>query len=209
MIHTVSDAVTIDASEIHHSPVPTITCPPVPTSPRRGVTTRHGEGVEVDRPLPSLITVADGGATAQSTRQAQQRSTERPGRSSKARARKKRRLNKEKESTFPNQLANDTDGPPPADIATPCCEQPQTSIVGSLTGVSDGHPKLHQVSRHTNGEASIREDSVIVLSRENNHNNTMAVPGEADVPALQLKAGVRTQRVRHSMVMLPGVDLAL
>ncbi|KAG8217634.1 hypothetical protein J3R82DRAFT_5787 [Butyriboletus roseoflavus] len=194
MIHTVSDTVTIDASEIRHGPVPTITCPPMPTPPQRDVTSRHGDGVVVDRPSPPSIAVADGTATAQSTRPAQQPSTERHGRSSKARARKKRRLHKEKESTFPNQLANDTDGPPPADAATPCHGQPQASGDSSSTTTSDSHPKAHQVSGHTNGEAFILEGSVVDLSRENNHSNTMTAPGEAGIPALRLKAGILTQR---------------
>lgn len=201
MIHTVTDA-----SEIRHGPVPKITCPPMPIS-QRDVTSRHGEGVRVDRPSLPLIAVADGTVTAQSTRPAQQSSTARPCRSSKSKARKKRRLHKEKESALgSNQLANDTDGPPPADVATPCHEQPQTSVDCSLTTVSDSYPKSRQVTGHTNGEASIQEDCVIALSRENNHGNTMAVPREAGVPALQLKAGVLTQRVRRLMVMLLDVN---
>ena len=169
------------------------------TDPRRDVTSCRDEGVKVDQPPPPLIAVAGGAATAQSMPLAQQPSTGRPSR----RQRKKRRLQKE---SLPNQLANDTDRPRPADVATLSREQPITSIHGPLTNVSDSHPKFHQASGHTNGEASIREDSGIDLSPENNNNN--AVPGGTSVPALRLKAGVRTQRVRRSIAMLLGVHLA-
>lgn len=198
MVHTVSDAVTIDASETHHGSIPTVTYPPMQTHPRRDATSCHNEGVNVDRPPPPLIAVTDGAATAQSMPPAQQPSTGRLGRSSRVGRRKKRKLHKEKEPTFPDQLANNTDSSRPVDVATPCHEQPQTSIHCSSTIVSDSHPKLHQASGYTNGEASVQEDSGIDLSRENNHSNAMTIPGEASVPALRLKAGIRTQRVRRS-----------
>lgn len=114
----------------------------MPTTPRTDITSCHGQDVKVDQPPPPLIPIADGTVTVQSMRPAQQPSTGRPGRSSKTRLRKKRRLLKEKELTSFNQL------------------------------------------------------------EENN-----GVPGEVSIPALQLKAGIRTQRVRHLMAMLLGVDL--
>lgn len=181
----------------------------MPTPPRGDVTSCHGEGVKVDQPFPALIAVADSAATAQLMRQAQQPSTERRGRSSKARARKKRKLHKEKELISPIQLTDDTDGLPMADVAMSCHKRPQISIDGSLTCVSDSHPKLRQVGGHTNREASIREDGVIDLSRENHHINTMAVPGEAGGPDLRLTAGVRTERVRHSIHILLGANIKL
>jgi len=204
MVHTVSDAVTIDVSEVHHGSVPTVTYPPTLNPPRRDVTSCRDEGVKAKQPPPPLIAIVDGAATAQLIPSAQQLSTERSGRSGKTRQRKKRKLQKEKQS-FHNQLANNTDRPRPADVVTPCHEQPQTSIHGSLTNESDSNPRLHQVFGHTNREASVREDSGIGLSREN---NLMTNPGAADVPALRLKAGVRTQRVRHSIAILLGVNFA-
>lgn len=60
---------------------------------------------------------------------------------------------------------------------------------------------------HITEEASIREDNGINISAENNHSNTMAISAAVSVPALQLKAGVRTQRVRHLMATLLGVNV--
>lgn len=206
MGQAVSDVVTVDASEVHHGSAPTVTYPPMLDPPRRDVTTCHDEGIIAEQPPPSSNAVADGAATGQSVPPAQQLSTERPRRS-KTRQRKRRKLQKEKES-FHNQLVDKTSEPRPADVVTPCHEQSQTSVHGPLTNVSDSHSKLHQVCGHTDRGASIREDSGIGLSRKNNHGNVMNDPGEVGVPALLLKAGVRTQRVRHWIAMLLGVNFA-
>lgn len=207
MVHTASDVVTVDAPEIHHTSVPIVTHPPMPTPPRRDLTGCHDEVVKVN-PLPQpLIAVADDTATVQSMRPAQQHGAGRSGRPSKGRQRKRRRLHKEKEPTLPDQLANDTDKRHPADAITSCHEQPQVSIHGPSINVPDSHPKLRQVSGHTDGEATIQVDSGIDLPRENSHRNANSIPEEASVPALRLKAGFRTQRVRHLIARLLSVNL--
>lgn len=187
---------TIDASKIHHNHVPTVIT---------DIISCHGQDVKVDRPPPPLIPIADSTATVRLMRPAQQPSTERPRRSSKGRLRKKRRLLKEreKESTFPNRLENDTD-----ELLPSCHKQPQTSIHASLPNVSDGHSQLSQVSGNPNGEPILLKVDEVDISRENNHNKTVTAPGEGAIPALQFSAGVRTQRVCHLMIVSPGVNLA-
>ncbi|KAF8136492.1 hypothetical protein EV363DRAFT_1319733 [Boletus edulis] len=144
---------------------------PVPTVahpciplPPRRDLTSHDEGTKAERPLPSSIAVVDGTAVAQDKR-------------------KKRKLHKE-ESTPTNQLANDTDRLRPADDVTPCHEQPQIPI--------HSHPTHLQLDGKAS--AAVQEGSRIDVSRESNHGNAIPTSEEASVPALRLKAGVRTQR---------------
>lgn len=204
MVRTVSDAVTVDASEIRHGPILTVTHSPIPTIPRTDsdVASCDRQDVRVNSPSPSLIPIADGAAVAQ------QPSTERPGRSSRGRARKKRRLLKEKESTLLNHPANDADKPLPTEVTTSCHELPQTSIHTSLTNVSGGHPRPHQGTERAPGETSVRENNGINIPREDDHNDTVTVPEEPDILALQLKAGIRTQRVGYLIIALLGVNIA-
>lgn len=148
--------------------------------------------------------MSDGAAIAQLIQPAQQPSTEKPGRSSKARRRRKLKLLKKKEIELasPNQLI--IDKPPPTDVATSRQEQP--SIDPSMTNVSGSHLRPHLVNGGANGETSLPEDGGIDISCGN---DTMIVPEEAGTSILQLEAGIRTQRVSCLIAILLSVCLIL
>ena len=194
-VDTLSNVVTNDSPEIRYGPVSNKVSSLVPTCSQRDLTICRDEGVKVDQPYMLSTAVPGDEAVVPSKRSAQQPITERSRRSAK-RQRKRQKLCKG--STFPNQLANDTDGPRPSDVATPCHEQPLASIPGPLVNVPNSHPKLPQNNEPTNGEASTREPFL----RENSHGNVIAITEEHAIPALRLKAGFRTQRVRQSMTIL-------
>lgn len=184
--------VTNDSPEIRYGPVSNKVSSLVPTCSQRDLTSCRDEGVKVDQPYMLSTAVPSDEAVVPSKRSAQQPITER------SRHPKKRQRKRQKLCKVPNQLANDTDGPRPSNVATPRHEQPLASIPGPLVDVPNSHPTLPQNNEPTNGEASTREP----FSRENNHGNVIANTEEHTIPALRLKAGFRTERVRQSMTIL-------